>query len=158
MTKDAYYLRRLTASVAEFRGVTVPYTVTWYDDEKTILLFDISGTVSWDEFAVATDQACEMIDSVPHRVDIIFDDHIGIPNGNPFPQLRKSIEAFNQRKNLILSITVAHSRMTSLVESLVDITKRFSPMKAKEAYFVGTLAQALKIIAQDRVENQVTSD
>lgn len=128
----------------------MPYTVTWYDDEKTILLFDISGTVSWDEFAVATDQACEMIDSVPYRVDIIFDDHIGMPQGNPFPQLRNSMNAFNQRKNLVLSMTVAHSRLTSLVESLVDVTKRFSPMNAKDTYFVDTFQEALDIIAQHR--------
>ena len=130
----------------------MPYTVTWYDDEKTILLFDISGTVSWDEFAVATNQACEMIDSVPHRVDMIFDDHIGMPQGNPFPQLRKSMKSFNERKNLVLSITVAHSRMTSLVESLVDITKRFSPMNAKKTHYVDTFGEALDIIVQHRAE------
>ena len=130
----------------------MPYTVTWYDDEKTIIRFDIHGASNWDGFSVATDQACEMIDSVPHRDDIIFDDHIGMPQGNPFPQLRKSMKSFNERKNLVLSITVAHSRMSLLVESLVDITKRFSSMNAKETYYVDTFGEALDIIAQHRAE------
>ena len=42
--------------------------------------------------------------------------------------------------------------MSLLVESLVDITKRFSSMNAKETHYVDTFEKALDIIAQHRAE------
>lgn len=135
----------------------MPYNVTWYDDEKSIIVFDISGSISWDAFVIATDQTCEMIDSVAHDVYIIFDDHVGMPKGNPFPRFRECIEKVNERDNFVLSVTVAGSRLTLIVEAVVELTIRFHITNGRENHFVETFEQALAIIAKDRAEKNGAS-
>jgi hypothetical protein len=45
--------------------------VIWDDEEKRVLLFAFAGRWTLDDLRAARDQAIAMMDSVPHRVDII---------------------------------------------------------------------------------------
>jgi hypothetical protein len=46
-------------------------TSTWYDEEKTIVLLEYRGEWTWEEYYNATEVAHLMMQTVPHRVDMI---------------------------------------------------------------------------------------
>lgn len=43
-------------------------TVRWYDVEKTIILYDVSGRWTWDEFFEAYDKAIQMMETSEQAV------------------------------------------------------------------------------------------
>jgi hypothetical protein len=49
--------------------------VRWSNLEKTIVVYDIEGRWTWDEFYPAYNEAIAMELSVTHRVDVIVDLH-----------------------------------------------------------------------------------
>jgi hypothetical protein len=51
----------------------MPVTVNWYDDEQTIIRYEIIGLWKWPEFQDAWHQANGMVAGVDHPVDFIVD-------------------------------------------------------------------------------------
>ncbi len=49
----------------------MPINVCWYNDEKTIALFNFVGDWTWGEYGSLFEHP--FVGTVPHRVDIIFD-------------------------------------------------------------------------------------
>jgi len=100
----------------------MPYDISWYDADHSIVLIHIHGEVTWDAWYKAVDQTIEKINEVPHRVDLIYVDDAGFPPGNALPHLKESIERLAEQPNLGLSITVSASRgLTMLVQVAVNV-------------------------------------
>lgn len=56
--------------------------VRWSNSEKTIVIYDIEGRWTWEEFYPAYHEAIAMELSVTHRVDVIMNMH----NANLLPR------------------------------------------------------------------------
>jgi len=48
-------------------------STSWFDPDKTIARYEFVGQWTWEEFEVAVREINLMLDSVPHRVDVIID-------------------------------------------------------------------------------------
>lgn len=135
----------------------MPYTISWYNDEHSILVVDIRGEVSWEAWHNTVDQVGRQIQTVNHRVDLIIDDHMGMPKGNPLPHLRQTLEALNRIENLDMIIATGHQRSTAVVAAMNDIASRLIQSEMKENHYLDTLEDALKLIRQHRVGNNTAS-
>lgn len=72
----------------------MPMTPTWYDDTKTILVFEFvqPHITTWDEYHIAIDKGWAMIREMPHDVFAVIDaGDTPMPQGNPMPHLRRSL-------------------------------------------------------------------
>lgn len=58
-------------------------SVQWHNTENTVLRYQFEGTWNWDSFDGAIEQAFEMSEHLPQRIDVIFDmrNSAGIPDG-----------------------------------------------------------------------------
>jgi hypothetical protein len=51
----------------------MPVSISWFDDEKKILLYEMEGVWTWEEFYPVYEEALQMEIAQPHRVDVIID-------------------------------------------------------------------------------------
>jgi hypothetical protein len=70
----------------------MPVIVTWDNDDKTIIRYDLEGHWMWDEAAAAFDQAALMLKEVPHIVHFIV---------NPLDPISKSYLPPNMLANIM---------------------------------------------------------
>ncbi|MCB9461370.1 MAG: hypothetical protein H6670_17085 [Anaerolineaceae bacterium] len=130
----------------------MPYNFSWYDDEHSIIHVDIRGEVSWEAWHIAVGSICEMIPSVNHRVDLILDDKVGMPPGNPMPHMQASIKKLQMNKNMGLVVSVTSKRMSTFSKVIVDVASRLANSDLEDGIFVETLDEALTVINMHRKE------
>lgn len=129
----------------------MPYQPSWYDQDKSIIRVDIQGAVSWDEWYELTNQLVEMLSSVAHRVDIIYDDKVGMPAGNPIPHLKATNARLMAKGNLGTVVTVSSRRISGIVKAMVDVVMRAYRMDMRHyGGFVDTLDEALHMLESTR--------
>lgn len=131
----------------------MPYDLSWYDQEHSIIRMHIHGDVTWDAWYQAVDTICEMLLSVTHRVDLLFDDHVGMPSGNPMPHLQTTMKKLNEYKNMGLAVTASDKRMSTFIRVIVDMAARFTQSDLEEGCFVSSLDEGLILIQNHRREN-----
>ena len=131
----------------------MPYDLSWYDQEHSIIRLHIHGDVTWDAWEQAVDTICEMLPTVTHRVDLLFDDHVGMPPGNPMPYLQSSMKRFNQYQNMGLVVTSSEKRMSTFTRIMVNLASRFTQSGLDEGHFVSSLEEGLFLIQDHRREN-----
>ncbi len=129
----------------------MPFDVTWYDEQHTIIRMLVHGRPTWDEYHIAIDQVVEKIKSTAHRVDLILDDRVGMPPGNPMPHLKAALDKASQHPNLGMSMTVS-SRDIALFPSLMMETagRLYGVDMKRYGRFVKSMDEALAIIHADR--------
>lgn len=133
----------------------MPYQPEWYNPEKTIIRVDINGAVTWDEWYEMTNRLVEMLGSVSQQVNIIYDDKVGMPKGNPMPHLKATTAKLMTRGNLGIIVTVSARRISGIVKAMVDIMMRAYQMDMSHyGGFVDTMDQALELIEASSTKTQ----
>lgn len=133
----------------------MPYEYHWFDAEHSIIQMDIYGQVTWDEWHAVIDKIMDEIKNLPHRVDIIFYDSVGMPKGNPIPHLNITNKKFSEHPNMGIVVTVSSRRVSSFVEMIVEIILRRSPNRRRPSgSFVTTMDEALNRIKLSRAKDQ----
>lgn len=69
----------------------MPMDPRWYNDEKTVYIFNFTeyGLRDWDEYRQKVDIGMREVDEVKHPVVVLFDPlDRPMPSGNPLPHLR----------------------------------------------------------------------
>lgn len=131
----------------------MPYRPEWYDTNKSIIQVDINGHVTWDEWYEMHNQVVEMMANVPHRVDVIYNDKVGMPKGNPMPHMRSTSAKLVAQGNLGLVVSVSARHISGIVKAMVDIMMRAYRMDVSHnGGFVDTLEQALGVIQESRAK------
>jgi hypothetical protein len=121
------------------------YRGGWYNDEKTILLFDVYEGWTWDEAHAIVSQQVAMMAEVEHGVHTIFYLHglSGLPRGSALPNVRKlmRIQHPNERMTVFIGVT-------GFGQALANVVARAYGMQSLVAKyrFVSTMQQALEEI------------
>jgi hypothetical protein len=123
-------------------------TVSWYNDERTIMMYVFAGKWTWQEFYVAYDETIDNMDSVDHKVDFIMDmlksEHI------PFGALSQIKRAADRNHpNMGLAVYVG---MNPLLQSIGNVFLKVYP-KSAEKYpfdFATSIEEAQSKIAERR--------
>lgn len=136
----------------------MPYKLTWYDDEKTILYVLSEGKVTWEEYHERYDAALKAVTAERHRIDIVMVANDGLPPGNPVPHQRTLIAKWNGVDNLGLVMMVSTNRIKSFVRTTADIAGRMEGSSLMDrVIFVETLAEAIATIEADRANRSNTN-
>jgi hypothetical protein len=129
--------------------------VTWSNAEKTLMGVRIHGDVSWDQYHDMCKEALELLQSVPHRVDIIFTAEVDVPSGNPLPHFKRASVLLQSVGNLgycisVVPINIPLARVfMSLIYRAYGISSKFQN--------VYNLQEAHQMIADARAQEARSS-
>ena len=139
----------------------MPLSVSWYDDEHSIIVVTITVDTTWGEYDQAIDWIVTEASQVEHRVDVIFHDNVGMPKGNPMPHLKRGSAKIVHQPNIYYTI-IAGSQGTSGFAQMIlgAIAKTYvkfsSSAKVRgEILFIRSLEEALAQIKKHRVGSSV---
>lgn len=133
----------------------MPYSHHWLDPEATIIQVDITGKVTWDQWREVNHKIVEAIKSKPHRVDLIYNDTVGMPKGNPIPHLTATLKKLNACPNMGLVVTVSSRDVSLFVEMIIDVMQKAGKQPSnRNGGFVTTMDEALKLIQASRSQDE----
>jgi hypothetical protein len=136
----------------------MPYTLSWLDNEQSIMLISADGRITWDEYHAINEQAMEVITSSPHRIDTIFTTKVGVPPGNPLPHFREVFQKWGELTNPGMIMAVETNQMRSFIKAAADIASRLMGLTPVNAAFVASIDEALTRIKADREEKDGAKD
>jgi len=134
----------------------MPYDFNWQDAEKTIIRFDIHGEVSWPLWDEAVEKVVAELGKTTHRVDLIFNDSVGMPKGNALPHLKVSTARLMSHPNMGLIVSVSTQKIGAFTKMMINVLNRvYGIDMSHNGGFVDTMDKALAIIAADRAKSKV---
>jgi len=139
----------------------MPYEVSWYDEEETIIIIRIRQGVTWEMWHQTVDSVVELIQAKPHRVDIINVDldEVGMPPGYPIPHMKETLDKWDVQPNLGLVVSASDRERSLLVKIVIDVfTRALNLRNSQNGGFVRTIEEAVKRIEEHRAQQvQVTN-
>lgn len=124
----------------------MPFQVIWEDPEQTIIRQLYTGKVTTGDYYRAVDRNAEMMHSVNHPVDLIVD----------------VLDARTDMKGFWAAISYANKKVPdnqrlvivvgadSFLKVLSGVANKVAPRAASNSYFVDSLDEAYRIIADNR--------
>ena len=135
----------------------MPFIFNWHDQDQTIIRIDIVGQVSWDEYGIVTDRIVDELAKVNHRVDVIYNDKVGMPKGNPMPHLKANLARIATYKNLGVMCSVSSRSVSSFAKIMIEIMMRaYNIDNTHSGGFVTTMEEALAIIEKSRASEKAS--
>ncbi len=122
--------------------------VSWYDDGKHIIRWDVHGRWSLADYRQAVDETGEMMATVCHRVDVIGDMQRSTytPTNIIYTILERYSEIASRDSNYGISVLV---QSTHFLKVMGRILNRM-PAAENRFYFAATFEEAESIIEQAR--------
>ncbi|MBE0690889.1 MAG: hypothetical protein IH587_12295, partial [Anaerolineae bacterium] len=80
----------------------MPMTISWLNEERTIILCTGEGKWTWEEFHEGSLRAIEMMNTVSHRVDLIYDRKPGSypPSGSGLQHYKVALQRMPDYANM----------------------------------------------------------
>jgi hypothetical protein len=133
----------------------MPFDVTWYDEAQTIIRILIHGRPTWQEYHEAIDKVVQELENSPRRIDMVLDDKVGMPPGNPMPHLKIALDKATKYPNLGMSMTVSERRIALFPSLMMETAGRLYGVDLKRyGRFVKSMDEAIAIIQADRIKQQ----
>jgi hypothetical protein len=129
----------------------MPIQVIWGNEEKTVILREMSGKWTWDEFFESQRTVNDMLEGIPQTIDQIFD----VSRASALPQgaLTQLRSATNQRAyNSGLRVVVGPNRF---YEMMFAMLAKIMPHLKDSVVMVETMEDAYQVIQESR--NKVES-
>lgn len=129
----------------------MPYDLNWQDEDRTIIRVDMFDKVTWEQFYEVMDQVAHELAHSSQRIDLILNDSVGMPKGNPIPHLKASSAKLMSYASLGLIITVTNHKMSPLTRTFIDILKRMQGFDmSREGGFCDSVEEAVARIDNHR--------
>lgn len=137
----------------------MPFDVSWYDDAHTILRIRVYGQPTWEEYHAAMDTVAAHVAASPHRVDMVMDDEVGMPRGNPMPHLKAAFDKLIIYPNLGMSMAASASNIALFPALMMETAGRLYGVDMRRyGRFVKSMDEAVAVIMADRAKNAPSSD
>ena len=119
---------------------------------------DVLGDISWDQFHVSVDNVVEELIKADHRIDLIYNDPVGMPKGNPMPHLKVGSRKLDSLPNFGILVLVSPRSMSGFTKAMMEIAIRVYGLDlTHNGGFVTTIDEALKIINKNRAKDKVAA-
>jgi hypothetical protein len=120
----------------------VTITIKWIDDSKRVISYRIQSPWTWEEADQVKDQLNQMIESVDHPVDCIFD--VSAVGALPRNTLQVAFERYNFiPKNVGVYVMVG---APSSIRAVMDVLRIMRPSVFSRYHLVKTLEDAYRFI------------
>jgi hypothetical protein len=126
----------------------MPYDFHWHDEAQTIIRFDVHGKITWQDWHEAVELIVAELAKHAYQIDIIFDDKVGMPPGNPLPHIKWAKDKLGQIPNLNRVVTISNRSHSALIKAFVSIITKVSGSSP----IVTTMDEAMAIIEAARGE------
>ncbi len=134
------------------------YDVNWDDPEQTIIRVDVDGTASWEAYHRSIDDILRLAGDTTDRVDIVFNDKVGLPPGNPIPHFKHSIERLQKLPELGLVVAVTGHGLPMVVRPFVELVMSVYKLDSShEGDYVRSMDEARQLIARSRAQERTGS-
>ena len=119
-------------------------TVTWDNEDKTIVRTEISGNWTWEEYHDALTETYALVRSVDHEVALINLRHAGAvnPRGNPYPHYSRAAKHMPDNQSLVVNVS-SEKKMVGMVAKIMT---RIFPFMPKKFFVVDTIEEARALI------------
>lgn len=136
----------------------MPYSFYWQNKDHTIVRIDMHDEVTWREWHATLDQIAHLLqEAADRRIDIILNQSVDLPPGNPRRHIVKTAQKLQSYPNLGIIVTVNHGEVLGLTKAVVELTLRAQGMEmCHYGGFVRSLCAALDAIALSRVTAMLT--
>ncbi len=133
----------------------MPFDVTWFDEAHTIIRMIIHGRPTWEEYHEAIDKIVQELEITPHRIDLVLDDKVGMPPGNPMPHLKIAMDKATKYPNLGMSMTVSERSVALFPSLMMETAGRLYGVDLKRyGRFVKSMDEAVAVIQADRIKQR----
>ena len=134
----------------------MPFDVTWYDNQHSIIEVRVYGTPTWEEYHSAIDKVTGDLASAQHRVDIIFNSASGMPKGNPLPHLKATFKKFAQYEHFGITVASGARGPAGFTKAIVEIvSKMLGTTSHINGHFVKNMDEAVAYIEADRAKAEL---
>jgi hypothetical protein len=138
-----YELIALNTELAIREDDIMSFNLTWENAAQTVLRFESDGTWTWEEYDKAFDQTCELVNSVDHKVNVLFIQSKFTPNGSPIPHVQRTTKLIPH--NVSKLVMVGGSLF---LRSLYEVMVKVNPRLAQQIIFANTLDEAHLLIGE----------
>ena len=129
----------------------MPFDVKWYDEAHTILQVTVYGHPTWDEYHEAMDKVANELKATARRLDLVLDDKVGMPPGNPMPHLKAAVDKLTAFPNFGMSMAVSSRNVALFPSLMMETASRLNRFDLKRyGRFLKTMEEALDVIQADR--------
>jgi len=133
----------------------MPFDVKWYDEAHTIIQIIVHGHPTWDEYREAIDKVEQELKASSHRIDLVLDDKVGMPPGNPMPHLKTAIDKVTKYPHLGMSMTVSARNVALFPSLMMETAGRLYGLDLKRyGRFIKSMDEAIAIIQADRAQSK----
>ena len=123
--------------------------VVWDNDEKTIIryVFDVRWT--WDDFYAARTDAYNLIDTVQHKIGVIFDapPNVTLPP-NMITHSRSAISKTHENTHVVVVVVG-----NTYVRAMLTMVRKLSKKAAEKLELAPTLDEARALVRERLAEN-----
>lgn len=120
--------------------------VEWGNAERTLLIYTFSAHWEWDEYYEATDRGRDMIASVGHYVDVIFDfDQTRVVPQGALKHFGNSFKGFADAPPNVSRMVVVGA--TGLLVIIGNVLRNLYPRAASNVFEALTIEQAYNILS-----------
>ena len=118
----------------------------------------VYGHPTWDEYHEAVEKVAQELQAVSHRIDMILDDKVGMPPGNPMPHLKAAIDKLLAFPNFGMSMAVSTRNVALFPSLMMETASRLYRFDLKRyGRFLKTMDEALAVIQADRANSSKPS-
>ena len=127
----------------------MPVSIRWYDPEKTIILYDVSGRWTWAEFFEAYDEAIKMINTSNHAVihgiiNTLPDVPLAYMPANTISGFMNAVRRLPSKSGIGVLVNPG----SKLLQAMHDTVSRLYPPYGRRVALVDTFEAALERIRQ----------
>lgn len=118
--------------------------IVWDNDEKTILRYIFDTHWTWDDFYTAKAEAYRQIDTVPHKVGVIFDapEKITLP-ANMITHSKSAVSKTHDNTAIVVVV------VTNLyLRTMLTLVMKLSKKAAETMRLVSSLDEARTLVYQ----------
>jgi|FLYN01.1.fsa_nt_gi hypothetical protein len=118
--------------------------ITWDNDEKTILRYSFDTHWTWDDFYTAKAEAYNQIDTVQHKVGVIFDapEKITLP-ANMITHSKSAVSKTHPN-TCIVAVVVRNLYLRTMLSMVMKLSKK----AAETLRLVSSLDEARALVAE----------
>jgi hypothetical protein len=129
----------------------MPFDVDWYDKAKGIIKMTVYGHPTWDEYHEAVEKIATELKATSRRIDMIMDDKVGMPSGNPMPHLKEAVDKLTAFPNFGMSMVVSTRNVALFPQLMMETASRLYHFDLKRyGRFLKTMDEAVASIEADR--------
>ncbi|MBA3869200.1 MAG: hypothetical protein H0X30_08600, partial [Anaerolineae bacterium] len=130
------------------------WTMHWYDNVHTIVLFTVEKNSTWNDFHDAMNRYAQELENTTKKIDVIIDDRFGLPSGSSLPHLKVQMKKLEKFENFGLIVSVSRPTTMSFLLNIIEMSSKFFGIAMKKGVMVKTMHEAIKLIEISRTQAQ----